>query len=53
MAYTDELAVNCYYGIVNYVNIDTFTNAFSNDKLLQNVLYNLGNMYTDIYLLVT
>ena len=48
---SDDLWINCYKAIASVTTI-SWSSLFKTDTLLQNVLYNMGYMFTDILDLV-
>ena len=53
LTYTHEITRMCYYGFSTTFAASTYSNLASVDGMGLNVLYNLGYIYTDIYMLVT
>ena len=39
---------NCYYSVWGAVNPATYSDTFGGSKILMNILYGLGYMYTDV-----
>ena len=39
---------NCYYSVWTVINPATYNSVFGGSKILMNVLYGLGFMYTDV-----
>lgn len=52
MSTFDEVSNNCYYAIQGQITVN-WSNFFSGDILLQNVLFNAGFMFTDILTVAT
>ena len=43
-----HLIFNCYYSAFSIVDPKTYSNLFTNNAIIFNLLYNLGFMYTDV-----
>lgn len=48
---TDDLWINCYKAVDDVTNV-SWGDFLTTDTLLQNILYNLGYMFTDVLDLV-
>jgi hypothetical protein len=51
MVYIHPITVQCYYGGLEYFSVDTLVNLFQNFDIVQNILFNIGYMWTDIIML--
>ena len=47
MSRVGNLTLNCYYGIL-YTSTINWATLFTSDELINNILYNLGYMFTDV-----
>jgi hypothetical protein len=52
LVYVHSITVYCYYGGKEYFNYALLQNLFQNFDIVENILFNLGYMWTDIIMLV-
>ena len=52
--YAHPITVNCYYGVQEQIDPDTYGDTFFSFKnIMLNFLYNAGYMYVDIFNIIT
>lgn len=52
MLYVNPISVSCYYGSLEYFNLQSLIDLYTNFDFLQNILFNAGFIWTDIVMLL-
>jgi hypothetical protein len=52
MIYINPVTVSCYYGILEYLDEEFINTLFVEFDLFNNILFNIGYMWTDIVMLL-
>ena len=52
MIYINPITVSCYYGALDYFNLETLELLWTEFDIFKNILFNIGFMWTDVLMLV-
>ena len=52
MIYINPISVSCYYGALEYFNLEELGALFQEFDILKNIIFNIGFMWTDILMLI-
>jgi hypothetical protein len=52
LLYIEPISVYCYYGGLEYFNLQSLVNLYTDFDFLQNILFNAGFIWTDIVMLL-
>jgi hypothetical protein len=52
LVYVNPITVYCYYGGLDYFNLESLRNLYQDFDFLQNILFNAGFIWTDIIMLL-
>lgn len=52
MIYINPITVSCYYGGLEYFNLEELKTLYTDFDIVQNIVFNIGFMWTDIIMLV-